>query len=327
MLETHLASTFLNDLDRIDLSILLKECQYELLQTKQNNGFFDETVEKLIVHAPQIIASALEVIPDHDKTRVAEALSYGQQVRHTNFEIIAEKGRTPSSSAALLAELLLQREIMIAVATGQQQIQDVNDYYKAREVRLGKAIQDKNEYSNPHSDLWDWYKYWKQNLPSYSDRRSHIRKMFETCISKITIAIPFNPIERELSGWERVDRTIIKARDKLINASNEEEYQSIGLLCRETIISLAQVVFDPNVHLTLDGIKASSTDANRMLEAFIAAAMPGGSEKEVRSHARASLALALHLQHRRTANRKLAELCLEATSSTVAVIKIIHKMQ
>ncbi len=43
----------------------------------------------------------------------------------------------------------------------------------------------------------------------------------------------------------------------------------------------------------------------------------------VRAHAKTSLRLALALQHRRTANRQLAALCLEASSSTVAVISII----
>ena len=74
---------------------------------------------------------------------------------------------------------------------------------------------------------------------------------------------------------------------------------------------------------TLDGVHPSATDANRMLQAYIAHAFTGGSNKEVRTHAKASLGLAVHLQHSRTATRQLAALCVEATTSTTAVISII----
>jgi len=112
---------------------------------------------------------------------------------------------------------------------------------------------------------------------------------------------------------------------QLNSASAEEDFQATGLLCREVIISLAQAVYDPAIHDSLDGVVPSDTDANRMLEAYIQFAFPGGSFKEVRSHARASLALALNLQHRRTATRQLAALCVEATGSTTAVISIIAR--
>lgn len=116
-----------------------------------------------------------------------------------------------------------------------------------------------------------------------------------------------------------------KARGQLETAKAEEDYQAIGLICREVIISLAQAVYDPAIHESLDGVAPSETDANRMLEAYIGHVFPGASYKEVRAHARASLALALNLQHRRTATQQLAALCVEATASTTAVISIIAR--
>jgi len=116
-----------------------------------------------------------------------------------------------------------------------------------------------------------------------------------------------------------------KARTQLETASAEEDYQAIGQLCRGVIISLAQAVYDPAIHESLDGVRPSETDANRMLEAYIAHVFPGASNKEVRAHHRGSLALALNLQHRRTATRHLAALCVEATASTTAVVSIIAR--
>ena len=79
----------------------------------------------------------------------------------------------------------------------------------------------------------------------------------------------------------------------------------------------------PKVHESLDGVQPSDTDANRMLQAYIAHVFTGESNKEVRTHTKASLGLAVHLQHRRTATRLLAAQCVEATASTTAVISII----
>lgn len=216
--------------------------------------------------------------------------------------------------------------MMIDVATGGQRIQEVNDHYRAREVRIRERMPADVQYENPHEDLWAWYRHWSEALPQYKDRRIYARQLFgpaiESLAKRSTIPLP----EREASGWERVDRALSKARAQFGLASAEEDFQGIGLLCREIIISLAQAVFNPYIHRTTDGVEPSTTDANRMIEAYIAHEFPGSSYKEVRAHARASLALALNLQHRRTATRQLAALCLEATASTVAVISIIARV-
>jgi hypothetical protein len=73
-------------------------------------------------------------------------------------------------------------------------------------------------------------------------------------------------------------------RQRLESAAAEEQFQAVGLLCREALISLAQAVYDPDVHQTLDKVKASDTDAKRMLEAYIAVALGGGC-KRVRQEA------------------------------------------
>lgn len=127
----------------------------------------------------------------------------------------------------------------------------------------------------------------------------------------------------EPTGWPKVDRQMGEARDRLREALTEEQFQAVGLLCRETLISVAQAVFVPERHPTLDGVAASDTDAKRMLEAFIAAELAGNANEEARSHAKASLRLALALQHDRTADFKAAALCAEATASVVNIAGII----
>jgi len=125
------------------------------------------------------------------------------------------------------------------------------------------------------------------------------------------------------TGWPRVDRTIGEIRNRLASAITEEQYQAIGLLCREALISLAQSVYDPEKHTNLDSVQPSETDAKRMLENYIASTLAGSSNKAARKHAKAAYDLATDLQHRRTANFRQAALCTDATASIVNVISII----
>jgi hypothetical protein len=60
------------------------------------------------------------------------------------------------------------------------------------------------------------------------------------------------------------------------------------LLCRETLISLGQAVYNAALHPTLDGVAASDTDAKRMLEAYIAVTFSGSAHEHLRKHARAA---------------------------------------
>ena len=95
------------------------------------------------------------------------------------------------------------------------------------------------------------------------------------------------------------------------------------MLGRETLISLAQAVYTPDRHPALDGIPPSNTDAKRMLEAYLAVELAGGTNEEARKHARSALSFAIALQHRRTATFRDAALCVEATTAVVNVIAIV----
>lgn len=308
--------------------MLLRHCHasVEELETALD-WFTDLQDEVIVVRAPAPIAEALRTLPPHDRKRIAEAISSNQRVRKQHEDIRVEEIDAPNATGivALLSELLIHRAMMVSVSTGGSRIQDVDDYYRAREARIRRNLPEGVAYENPHPDLWAWYRYWSGNLPQYKDRRIYTRQLFSPAIEAIAMrsSLPSEP--REATGWERVDRALTKARTQLRTASAEEDCQAIGLLCREVIISLAQAVYDPDVHESMDGVKPSATDANRMLEGYIGHAFPGESFKEVRAHARASLALALNLQHRRTATRQLAALCVEATASTTAVIAIIAR--
>jgi len=127
----------------------------------------------------------------------------------------------------------------------------------------------------------------------------------------------------EPTGWQKVDRQLQEVRLRLDTAESEEQYQAVGLLCREVLISAAQEVYDSERHTSQDGVAPSETDAKRMLEAFFTSELRGSANEEARAHATAALRLALALQHKRTADFRIAALCAEATSSVVNILAVL----
>ncbi len=226
----------------------------------------------------------------------------------------------------ILGLLYRLRDIMVAVSTGGPRIDDVNAEYRDLYTKVDSFLRDAGlDNLNPFPDLWDWYGRWRSgDLPSYKSRREFLSELFNPMFDQVksykdgklpSLSVP--------TGWPKVDRQVGQARRHLAEAEAEEHFQTVGLLCREVLISLAQAVHDSDKHPTLDGTDPSETDAKRMLESYIAAELRGSSNEGQRKFAKAAYALAIALQHRRTATFREAALCLEATASMVNTIAII----
>ena len=315
------ARRFLESLQRHDLAKLLSQAQVE-------SAIDSDWWNTVIVRVPRPFDEAIRLLSPQDRKRIAEAVVSDEATVSTPADISCHplEGPVIEGIPALLPELIIQKQTMIAVATGERRIQDVEDYYNARQLRLKSGCAAAGiAYDNPHDDLWQWFSFYKEHFGSYAERRRYITDLFRAPLAAASTRLSSPGAEREPTGWERVDRGLAKARGQLDLAVAEEDFQAIGLLCREVIISLAQAVYDPAVHVPVDGVAPSRTDANRMLEAYLHHVFSGESYKEVRAHARAAMALALNVQHRRTATRQLAALCLEAAASTAAVIAILSE--
>lgn len=227
----------------------------------------------------------------------------------------------------LLKEIEAQRSLMVAVATGGPKIQEVNQQYTDRRDRIAQELRRRNiQDPNPHGDLWAWYGRWSAgDLGSWASRRAHLSEMYQPLLDQIRAGsnATGTRLFEEPTGWSRVDRGIYEIRRRLEQAEVEEHFQAVGLLCREVLISVAQVVFDPQRHQTEDGTQPSETDGKRMLDAYIATELSGSPNEGVRRHAKAALSLANDLQHHRTATYRQAALCAEATASVVNLVAII----
>ena len=139
-------------------------------------------------------------------------------------------------------------------------------------------------------------------------------------LSDGTTRLYTNPI-----GWKRVDRTMDRIRDFLVIASTEEQFEELGVLCRDVLISVAQVVFDPRLHPALpnDDTDVSETDVKRMLARYVASECPGPSNQEVRKCVNSSVDLANKVTHSRTSVYRDAAFCVQATVNVIGLIAII----
>jgi hypothetical protein len=222
----------------------------------------------------------------------------------------------------LIAQLDSLRNTMIAVATGGPRIAEPNEQYQ-RVFAAVAAELARRHIDNPitYGSLWDWYGRWSSgDLPSYQSRRVFVGELINPLINRVRTG---RTEEMQPTGWQRVDRTVGELRDRLASARNEEQFQAVGLLGRDTLISLAQAVYVRDRHPPLDGVEPSDTDAKRILEAYLAVELAGGANEEARRHARSALDFANAVQHRRTATFRDAALCVEATTTVVNVIAIV----
>ena len=131
----------------------------------------------------------------------------------------------------------------------------------------------------------------------------------------------------EPTSWSKVDRQVAAMREQFTRAESEEEYQAVGHLGREVMISLAQAVIDPSEATGNDGRRPSSTDAGRLLEAYIAKTLPGGGNEALRRAVRSVFQSTSAVLHDRKATRTDAALAAELVSASVHLVHILATQQ
>lgn len=126
-------------------------------------------------------------------------------------------------------------------------------------------------------------------------------------------------------GWQSVDRAMDRIRELLATASTVEQFQEVGVVCREGLISLAQAVFDASQHPPLrnDTTDVSDSDVKRMMARYVASECPGPSNQEVRKCVNIAVDLANKVTHRRTSVYRDAAFCAQTTINVIGLIAII----
>ena len=216
------------------------------------------------------------------------------------------------------------------MATGGPRIQDVEDrYQKLHSSLTSKCKLLSIKYDNNFTSLWDWYGRWRDGLNTYQSRRDFIGELLRPTFEAFNDDVNRPPIDMpivEVDEWEQIKRVLVKIKRDSGSATNEEDFQQIGLLCREVIISLAQVVYDPLIHGENDdkGTVIGKTDAVRMIGNYINVKLAGPSNEELRSYAKATNKLANLLTHKRDATQKDMLMTVAATIALINFVGILE---
>lgn len=271
----------------------------------------------------KVIAETLnEVIKYDDRNYFAVRVIPKYTISDIDWGIIGG----PDGKEQLKANVVDVKDIMLSVATGGARIQDVEEKYESQNATVRQLCKSLNiSYNNNFGSLWDWYGQWKADLPTYQSRREYIRTLFaptlavfEDATERVNITDPIVA----LNTWDRINRTIIKIKQLSSAAQNEEDYQQVGLLCREVIISLAQMVYSPDEYGNRDekGVEISNTDSVRMLGNYFNVKLSGSSCEELRTYAKHTNKLANMLTHKRDASKSDM---LMAVSAAIALINFV----
>lgn len=291
---------------------------YLSLSVRQYTSFTSEKITEF----EKIIADSLNEATKGDEHNYFN-VQIGPMLSNEDIDWNAIGGL--NGKARLKQDLETIRNIMISVATGGPQINVEEIRYKRLHAQIEQDCKKLNlTYNNAFISLWDWYGKWRADFPSYQERRIFIRDLFAPTLAYFDEDENFNNIDTfiELDDWERIKRTVIKIKRERNNAKDEEDFQAIGLLCRDVIISLAQAVYNPQIHGATDetGTQVGNADAVRMIGNYVNVKLSGGHHKELRAYAKATNDLANQLTHKRSATKRDM---LLTVSSTIALINFV----
>lgn len=218
-----------------------------------------------------------------------------------------------------------QRSLMIAVGVHKAQIEEVEADYKARRRTIAAELRRLGlDDPNPFADLWDWYAYWKEHLPTYASRRQHINALFQELLDALD-----HFAERRLgsglheasTGWERVDSQLSQLRERYATARSVEDFQAVGLLCRDILISVGDACYDHERHGGGNGKEPSG--AMDKLEKVVGVEAAGGSNKQLRQLLKAAMEFSNHVQHDRAGRLTEAGVSAETTISLATLFRIV----
>lgn len=324
----------------VELVKILNNAEILVIQTSYDNwngGIYYYTMY-VNVSVPDFVKLQSNNIEDIEK-RILEALNTAS--RSIDNEVVGQVLITPKSITKVDWSLLgsiskkdlenkieYLRNVMVSVATGRQKIQEVEKEYSLIYNQVATCLKKiEVENPNPYKSLWDWYGKWRNDFHTYQGRRDYIRKMYEYVVSLFSENEDSRivDIKIDLSDWDKIKRSIVEIKKRETQAVAEEQYQAVGMLCREVIISLAQSVYIPEKHPSLDGVEISKTDAKRMLDAYIAVTLAGKESEELRSYAKVTNKLANVLTHKRTATKQEMLLCTSATFALINLIGVLEE--
>lgn len=173
------ASRYLAEIGRVDLSALLRYSEYQICN---DEIWFDIAVPTIRLQSPVIYNRAIKGLEEWDQAKILNALietSKAEELQGSRPERLTLLDKESDNGDHLVAEIVILRNDINAVATGKARIQELDDQYKARKRRISLELQSRG-LSDPYpfDTLWDWYHKWKSEFERYGERRRYLTALF-----------------------------------------------------------------------------------------------------------------------------------------------------
>jgi hypothetical protein len=121
--------------------------------------------------------------------------------------------------------------------------------------------------------------------------------------------------------WYKVESNLRSARISFQTADSTEDFQSVGIQCRNTILSLSEAVME--YQQLEERFSISNQNVEIIFERFFNAQFTDSSKDQFRAYTKACLKMSNALQHDRTSTYLQATLCIEATAHLVSLVDTI----
>jgi hypothetical protein len=234
-----------------------------------------------------------------------------------------EEDPNPATVQGLRALLELQRDTIIAVATGSPMKEHKEGYGRRR--RLLRSALKTHGLADPFPwasiDLvWAWAKQWS----SYAERRSEVAKIATPTLDRLDEMEEAGRID-DWGGapdhWGAIEERLAGLRREMDNAKELDDFQDVGRRGREIVIAAVNEMFQ--AYTVPEGTEEPKVgDAKRRFELVVQSFAPGSSHAELRSLMRAAWDLSQKVTHG-TITRVDA---FAAAQSTVLLVRTLAEM-
>ena len=229
-----------------------------------------------------------------------------------------------SNKKAFFEKINEEKDFLIKIGTGKLRIEECNlNFIENHQYIIKNCSKLMINPPFEFKDGWEWYHYYSKNLKSYQSRRDYINGIYNEFIEKISSSLNEEQVLAK-TGFDVIDGSINELIVKLNNLSDSITINEIGLRCRQTLILLAQQIYDDNKHHPSSySDKVSPTDSKRMIEGFIEYELGGSMNEVKRKYLKATNDFANELTHKQNPSYVEAKMCVYATLSLIQQIKII----
>jgi hypothetical protein len=335
---------------------LLRKCDYGFVETGYDNwdgGTYFYTLY-IYLRLPIINNLSLEQIKewqdviansagrffDEGNISLSECMIVPFNELFIDWDVIIEH----CSPKELIDRVVNESRLLILCATGTS-IADIEAEYKENHQKLVSilSLTKGQDLIFSFESLWQWYEFYKndvkEDLSKYDSRRKYVLDKYNATVSLLqkSYVRDVRIIKRSKTDWEVIENSLAELNVKIYSIKDKMTFNEIGVRCRETIIALANQVYNEKEHFSFlsqdkqfdsKGNRIehiSDTDSYRKLDCYVNSVLSGGQNVTLRGYAKSTIDLANSMTHIETGDFVKAKLCINATMSLVDMVYSIYK--